>query len=245
MPKFIGKIDSLIEGIRKGSKSEVKGILEKGFVPPEGLFVVRGYLKFESTVSPFENYLDKVNIETKNCTMLEIVCTLGNLTLFDYLTKTLRLRHARDFRSDQGQIQFVSQQYFVYLPLLRRDEKFVTELLELTNLWTLGQLEDMALICRQLKWSKGINAVLSSKSCKRQYLTMPHTSQNLFLRYIMKLPFEITDTEVKGVDGAGNSNQGGTFDATDCGSTIDTPCAITTRDGQTFKFTVRDLEAAN
>ena len=61
----------------------------------------------------------------------------------------------------------------------------------------------------------------------------------------MKLPFEITDTEVKGTDGAGNSNQGGTFDAADCGSTIDTPCAFTTKDGELFKFTVRDLEAAN
>ena len=102
MPKFQSKIDSLIEGVRKGSKSEIKGILEKGFVPPEGMFVVRGYPKFESTVSPFENYLDKVNIETKKCTMLEIVCTLGNLTLFNYLTKTLRLRHSRDFRSNQS-----------------------------------------------------------------------------------------------------------------------------------------------
>ena len=67
------------------------------------------------------------------------------------------------------------------MPILNRDEVTLKKLLELTNLWTLRDLMDIMLLCKQMKWYEGVETVLRSKSCQRQYLTIPHTNQNEFL----------------------------------------------------------------
>ena len=79
------------------------------------------------------------------------------------------------------------------MPILNRDDVTLAKLLDLTNLWSLQDLQDIMLLCKQMKWSEGIETVLKSKSCHRQYLTIPHTSQNVFLQYVTNLPYQMMD----------------------------------------------------
>ena len=44
-----------------------------------------------------------------------------------------------------------------------------------------------------MKWFEGIEIVLKSKSCHRQYLTIPHTEQNIFLQSVTDMPFLLMD----------------------------------------------------
>ena len=44
-----------------------------------------------------------------------------------------------------------------------------------------------------MKWFHGVEVVLKSKSAHRQYLTIDHQNQNLFLQYVTKLPYQIMD----------------------------------------------------
>lgn len=102
------------------------------------------------------------------------------------------MRNSRDFVSERHS-KSISEQKFIFVPLIKRDEQTVATLLQMTNLWSLQDLKDMMLLCKQLKWAEGIEIILRSKSCHRQYLTIPHTSQNLFLHYVSKIPYQLID----------------------------------------------------
>ena len=54
-------------------------------------------------------------------------------------------------------------------------------------------MSDILLFCKQMKWTEGIETVLKSKACHRQYLTIPHTSQNQFLHYVTQIPYQQID----------------------------------------------------
>lgn len=96
--------------------------------------------------------------------MLEVVCCLQHRKLLDFLVKELCIQNDRDFvRSRHTKALF--EQKFVYVPILKRDEITLGTLLELTNLWTLQDLQDIMLLCKQMKWEEGIETVLKSKSC--------------------------------------------------------------------------------
>ena len=72
------------------------------------------------------------------------------------------------------------------------------DLLALPNLWTLQQLEDLMQLSKQMRWSRGIEVILESKSCQRIFTSLSHTVQNIFCRRALKLPYEkliyVTDT---------------------------------------------------
>ena len=53
------------------------------------------------------------------------------------------------------------------MPILKRDESTLAALLELTNLWSLQDMCDILLFCKQMKWTEGIETVLKSKACHR------------------------------------------------------------------------------
>mmetsp|Transcript_6917 Transcript_6917/g.8286 ORF Transcript_6917/g.8286 Transcript_6917/m.8286 type:complete len:110 (+) Transcript_6917:1296-1625(+) len=107
-------------------------------------------------------------------TIFELACCMKHHKLLDMLIRGLGVRHERDFTRDRASKQ-IHEQIFVFVPILNRDETTLQKLLELTNLWTLRDLHDIMLFCKQLKWFEGIEVVLKSKSCHRQYLTIPHT----------------------------------------------------------------------
>lgn len=125
-------------------------------------------------------------------TVLELVCALGHVQLLEHFFKKLYVRHDRDFCLRKHQ-KSVDQQKFIFVPLLKRDEQTLNALLELTNLWTLQDLKDIMLLCKQLKWSEGLEITLRSKSCHRQFLTIPHTEQNQFLHYVTQIPYQQID----------------------------------------------------
>ena len=79
------------------------------------------------------------------------------------------------------------------MPLLKRDEQTLNALLELTNLWTLQDMKDILHLCKQMKWAEGLEVTLKSKSCHRQFLTIPHTEQNEFLHYVTKITYQQID----------------------------------------------------
>ena len=149
-------------------------------------------MKDLAIVNPFPGQTDDVKIDASRMTILEIICVLGHQSILQYLLKDLQVRHNRDFCQDRHS-RSIDQQKFVFVPILKKDEQTLAALLELTNLWTLQDLCDMMLLCKQMKWAEGIETVLRSKSCHRQYLTVPNWIQNQFLNYVTKIPYQQID----------------------------------------------------
>ena len=115
-----------------------------------------------------------MNIEFKGMNLLEIACIKQHYKLMHFMIKDLVVRHGRDFGLRRSDLH-VTEQNFIFLPILRRDETTLETLLGLTNMWSMEQLKDIMVLCKQMKWHEGIQIVLKSKSCHRQYLTIPHT----------------------------------------------------------------------
>ena len=124
--------------------------------------------------------------------MLELTCTLGHHKLLDYMLRDQCIRHDRDFTS-QRHAKSVNEQKFIFIPILRRDDDTLATLLEMSNLWSLQDLQDIMQLCKQMKWAEGIETTLKSKSSHRQYMTIPFTSQNIFLHYVTGIPYQMMD----------------------------------------------------
>ena len=86
--------------------------------------------------------------------------------MLECLLKESFVRHERDFCKNRNS-KSIHEQNFIFVPILQRDEMALKLLLELTNLWTLNDLKDIMLLCKQMKWAEGIEVVLKSKSCHR------------------------------------------------------------------------------
>ena len=80
-------------------------------------------------------------------TLFEVICLLRHQNLLDHLIKELVVRHNRDFTKNRSS-KAIHEQNFVFLPILNRDEVTLAKLLELTNLWTLQDLQDIMLLCK-------------------------------------------------------------------------------------------------
>ena len=149
-------------------------------MPSEALFRFDDLLEVKKgTINPYPWQTDVLNVDFRRMNLLEIACIKQHYKLQDFLVNQMLVRHERDFGIRRGDLQ-ISEQNFVYLPILRRDEGTLTTLLELTNLWSMDQLKDIMILCKHMKWHEGISIVLKSKSCCRQYLTIAHQNQNIF-----------------------------------------------------------------
>ena len=125
------------------------------------------------TLNPFPSQTDPIQLDTTQMTVFEIACCLQKPDLVKLLISApFCVRHDRDITTRRGQKQ-LHEQMFIFAPMVNRDEATFKELLELSNLWTLRDMHDLMFFCKQLKWFEGIEIVLKSKSCRRQYLTIP------------------------------------------------------------------------
>ena len=140
------------------------------------------------TLNPFPTQTDPIKMDLTQMTIFEVACCLQKVNVLRMLINDFGVRHERDITSLRSQKQ-LHEQAFIFVPLVNRDEDTMRELLELSNLWTMRDLHDLMFFSKQLKWFVGIEIILKSKSCRRQYLTIPHTEQNAFLHQVADLPF--------------------------------------------------------
>jgi hypothetical protein len=68
----------------------------------------------------------------------------------------------------------IHDQHFVYIPILKKNALIVRELLQISSLWTMDDLVDMMVLCKQAKWAEGITIVLQSKAMHRNFLALTH-----------------------------------------------------------------------
>ena len=104
--------------------------------------------------------------------VVEIACCLGNQNILNVLLDEKVVKHERDFSINRLK-RNIFQQNFVLIPILKRDEQTLAKLLDLTNLWQLQDMNQIILLCKQVKWPAGIEIVLKSKSCKMLYEALP------------------------------------------------------------------------
>lgn len=102
----------------------------------------------------------------------------------------MNLRNKRDFRADH---KMIHEMHFVFVPILKRNAQMLSELLEIMNMWSLDDLKDIMVLCKQAKWADGISIVLQSKAMRRQFLSMHNVDQNLFLNDTVMIPYELLD----------------------------------------------------
>jgi hypothetical protein len=103
----------------------------------------------------------------------------------------MNLRNKRDFCANH---QMIQDTHAVFVPILKKQGLMLRELLEISNLWTLEDLKDMMVLCKQAKWSEGISIILQSKAMHRNFLAMHHIDQNIFLHDTVRLPYELLDS---------------------------------------------------
>ena len=84
--------------------------------------------------------------------------------------------------------------HFAFVPILKKNAVMLRELLEISNLWSLADLRDIMVLCKQAKWAEGISIVLQSKAMHRNFLAMHHVDQNQFLHETIMLPYELLDS---------------------------------------------------
>ena len=110
---------------------------------------------------------------------------------YTFLVKEMNLRNKRDFCANH---QMIQDTHAVFVPILKKQGLMLRELLEISNLWTLEDLKDMMVLCKQAKWSEGISIILQSKAMHRNFLAMHHIDQNIFLHDTVRLPYELLDS---------------------------------------------------
>ena len=65
----------------------------------------------------------------------------------------MNLRTNRDFRAHH---QMIHDMQFIFVPILKKNSQMLKELLQISNLWTLEDMKDIMVLCKQAKWSEGI-----------------------------------------------------------------------------------------
>ena len=197
MKQFVAKIHTFQAGVLKDNVSAVKEFIKN--VPPEALFRIKGLTVPDFKISPFSKATDEIPIDTSDMSMLEIACCARKTKIFKFMTELLNMRKSRDFLVDRRN-KWIQEQRFVFIPILNRDEHIFEGLLELSNIWSVQDLQDLMLFCKQAKWIRGVEIVLQSKSCTRQFLCLDHVEQNRFCHKALQLAYELTDEEVTGKD---------------------------------------------
>ena len=91
--------------------------------------------------------LDDIEVETKNMSMLECICVFNQKKLFKYLIEDELICHSRDFNMKRNN-QKICEQMFIFIPMIKKEWWIVTDLLQLSNLWSLKQLEDLMLLSK-------------------------------------------------------------------------------------------------
>ena len=190
--KVQNSISELQSAISKGRiRKDFKTIIESNKIPKEALFKCTGK-KFEDFVVDVENVLVGVQFDTEHMNILELACVFGYHDIFMFLVKDMNLRNARDFLKRENSM--IHDQQFVYIPILKKNALIVRELLQISSLWTMDDLVDMMVLCKQAKWAEGITIVLQSKAMHRNFLALTHVDQNLFLHDTVKLSYELLDS---------------------------------------------------
>ena len=68
--------------------------------------------------------------------MMECICVFDKKKLLKYMIEELHLCHSRDFGIRRGNKR-INEQYFIFVPMLRKEMGMCIDLLALPNLWTL------------------------------------------------------------------------------------------------------------
>ena len=132
--------------IRKDKVGELRDVLAK-HIPKEALFLINGLVT--------ENYkialplgLDDLEIETSKMSMLECACVFDNdKRVFKYLVEEAHVNHSRDFHLHRPNMR-IHEQFFIFVPMLKKNWSLVKDLLQLSNRWSLKQLEDLMLLSK-------------------------------------------------------------------------------------------------
>ena len=145
LDKVEGHISKVHTAVRGGNVGGLKSIIDK-HIPKEGFFLVSG-LETPNYKVPLPFGLDDIEVETSNLSMLECACVFNQKKVFKYLIEDMHICHSRDFSIKRGN-QMISEQLFIFIPMIKKEWAMVTDLLQLSNLWTLKQLEDLMLLSK-------------------------------------------------------------------------------------------------
>jgi hypothetical protein len=157
MKQFVAKIHTFQAGVLKDNISAVKEFIKN--VPPEALFRIKGLTVPDYKIAPFSKTTDEIAIDTSDMSMLEIACCTRKTKIFKFMTELLNMRKSRDFLVDRRN-KWIQEQRFVFIPILNRDDHIFEGLLELSNIWSMQDLQDLMLFCKQAKWVRGVEIVL-------------------------------------------------------------------------------------
>ena len=134
MHKFIDHITAVHAAIKSDKVGKLKSVIEK-HIPKEGLFLING-LEISDYKIPLPFGLDDLELDTTKLSMMECVCVFDKKKLFRYMMEELHLCHSRDFNLNRNN-QTINEQYFIFVPMLRKEMGMCSDLLNLSNLWTL------------------------------------------------------------------------------------------------------------
>ena len=155
----------MFKSLVKDNANDVKSF-SKDNVPPEALFIIKGLEIPNYSITPFAKSTDSIPIDTRDMSLLEVACCTQRMKVVQMMTETLNMRNSRDFIDDRRN-KSIQEQRFIFIPILNRDAETLQTLMELSNIWSMQDIQDIMSFCKQVKWPRGVEIVLESKSCTR------------------------------------------------------------------------------
>lgn len=91
---------------------------------------------------------------------MELACATGQSKIANYLLKDLYLVSSRDLKLSKP----VDERMYLYVPMLKKDLAVWDIVLQYVPL-TRQDVKDLMWILKQVQWTEGIEALLSSRAC--------------------------------------------------------------------------------